>query len=497
MLKMYINEEEVVSNKEFTISEELLATSSTVLNNLYPKSWEIDKDYISKFYYPKDYSLCKIINNNKLIFAGIVKNSGEITLNPRYPKLSSLQILDFKTLLSEGDTLDFVISDKTITEAITQVVNAISEYGFEVGIIEIKNPDDVIGAYSTVDKTAYDVFQYLADISQSKWFTRTIDESTTAIDFYDTTLLPKKPNLQYNSEYWEENNIIDLSFSYGTYDYRNKQTITSEKVFADIDYIEQVLADGYAREFNTQKEIGRLKKITVNGQEKTFATNDDKDIGIEADFYYSLEETTIESNENDVPYSAGSVIVFTYTPLVNGRQIVYNNDEINRINSQLSRNGVISRYETRDDVLDSKELNQIAQTYIRYKGSAEIILKIQTKDVDLYNIGDVVYFEAPIQQLAHDYMVKKKETRIISVGGEDNVFYTYELSSSFNGETEINWFDNQRSKKQGNIETGEYITRNYDIEETANIIFNNLTVSEIEVTGSNILNASLNAPFIE
>ena len=59
-LKMLINNEEVVCNKDFTITEEMLATSSTILNNCYPKSWENDKNYVSRFYYPKDYSKCKI-----------------------------------------------------------------------------------------------------------------------------------------------------------------------------------------------------------------------------------------------------------------------------------------------------------------------------------------------------------------------------------------------------------------------------------------------------
>ena len=84
-LKMLINNEEVVCNKEFTITEEMLTTSSTILNNCYPKSWENDKNYISRFYYPKDYSKCKIYKDDVLVFCGVVKNSGNISLNPRYP----------------------------------------------------------------------------------------------------------------------------------------------------------------------------------------------------------------------------------------------------------------------------------------------------------------------------------------------------------------------------------------------------------------------------
>ena len=52
MIQMFINDEEVISNKEFTITEEMLKTSSTILNNCYQKSWESTKDYTSKFYYP-------------------------------------------------------------------------------------------------------------------------------------------------------------------------------------------------------------------------------------------------------------------------------------------------------------------------------------------------------------------------------------------------------------------------------------------------------------
>lgn len=56
MLKMTIDNEEVVSDKDITINEEMLSASSTILNNVYPKEWEEDKDYTSKFYYPQDYS---------------------------------------------------------------------------------------------------------------------------------------------------------------------------------------------------------------------------------------------------------------------------------------------------------------------------------------------------------------------------------------------------------------------------------------------------------
>ena len=68
MIQMFIGNEEVVCQNQITISEEILTTSSTTLNNCYPKSWENDKNYTSRYYYPKDYSKFKIIRYNNLIF---------------------------------------------------------------------------------------------------------------------------------------------------------------------------------------------------------------------------------------------------------------------------------------------------------------------------------------------------------------------------------------------------------------------------------------------
>lgn len=696
MIKMYIDNEEVVSNKEFTINEEMLSTSSTILNNCYPATWEQNHDYTSNFYYPKDYSKCKIyeyendiinnyqiegsliqngvpsptneipiitkteqinevinnklytfslgnielcklgskedkiyynngawylhkeitkivingtenwayhnrnslrtqtalfsiqyliddmehltydyntksnyfeatnvyqndiegyfvyyssrsyiymainrsIANNKtdfqnwlsnhnttiyyvlqtptdteitdttllnqlnsvgifLLFCGIVKNSGEISLNPRDPKYCSLQILDFKTLLSEGDMLDFVISNKTVEEAITMVVNAVSQYGFVLGNVNILGGNDIIGAYSTQNKTAYDVFQYLADITQSRWSTRLIDENTVAIDFYDPLLMPRANDIEYTQEYFQNNNIDSITFNYGTRDYRNKQVILSDEVYGSIDYIDTIITDGYSTSFITSSNIGEIKQILVNNVEKSFATNEDKQLGIEANFYYTPNKNTFESNTNEDTYTAGNTIVITYLPIIKGRQVVSNSNEIQRINTQINRNGVIARYETRNDILNINELEKIGQTYLKYKGSAEIILTINTTSNDMFDIGQIAYFNAPIDELKQDYMVKNKSSQIIATGNNSNIWYTYQLTSSFNSENAINYFDNQRNKTVGNIEEGAFITRNYDVENSATIIFDNLNIEEITITGDNVLNSILDSPFIE
>ena len=127
------------------------------------------------------------------------------------------------------------------------------------------------------------------------------------------------------------------------------------------------------------------------------------ELGKTADFQYTPGDNILISNIN---ISAGAVIVITYYPIVKGREIILNSSEISRINNQTGRKGTISRYENRNDATSSQELQKIGQTYIKYKGEAEIILTIESES-NLFNVGQIVNYQAPIQELQKDYMVNE------------------------------------------------------------------------------------------
>lgn len=490
-MKIYIDGIEVLCDKNIIITEEMLNTPSVILNNVYPKSWETTQDYTNNFYYPSDYSKCLIYDdNNNLLFCGVVENTGDISLNPREPHYCNLQVLDFKHFLSIGETLDYVLVGKTIEEAIEQIINTISGYGFIKGNINILNPNDIMGAYSTKDKTAYDVFNYIADITQSRWTTRMVDEDTVAIDFYDPTLMPQGTAIDYTKAWFELNNIINIDFNYSSRDYRNRQVMTSQQVFGSVPQTETISSDGYNVQYLTEQRIGTITNITVNGSTATFAKEKEKELGITADFYYTAGNNYFTG---DSILSVGTQIRITYTPIIEGRQIISNVPEISKINHSTGRKGVVARYENRNDATTSNELQKIGQSYIKYKGVPEITLKIETLN-NIWNVGERVSFNnSPMIKLQTEYMVKKKTIQRIAT--VDNIFYTYELTSSFNSESAINYFDNQRNKAYGNISEGQYINRNIDIEDSANVIFYDVSINEVQQNGDNILNCVLNSPF--
>ena len=483
---------EVVCDKDFTIKQEMLNTPSVILNNVYPKTWESSRDYTTNFYHPGEYSQCLITDDDdNLLFSGVVKNSGNVSLNPRFPHFQTLQILDYKTFLSEGECLDFVIANKTVLQAIEQVIEFISDYGFVLGNVDIEGANDVIGAYSTENKTAYDVFNYIADITQSRWTTRVIDEDTVAIDFYDPDKLPLGTAIQYTQNFFEANLIDNMTYSYNTQDYRNKQVMTSNEVYGNISQTQTIVADGYATQFVVEQKIGSIQSITVDGVEKEAITNMEKQIGFTADFYYTPGNNLFESKNT---IGLGSIIVINYIPIIRGRQIVTNNAEISRIATATNRKGVIARYENRNDATTNTELRLIGESYIQYKGLPEILLTVETRS-NLWEVGDRVYFNAPINDLKQYYMVKSKEINYIKT--VDTIFYKFTLTSSFNSENAINYFDNQRAKNYGNIGEGEYINRNIDYEQNGTIIFYDTSFAPITINGNNELQATLQAPLKE
>ena len=499
-IHMYIANEEVVCSNQISIVEELTNVNTVVLKNCYPLSWEETKDY-TQFYFPKDYSLFKLVydytnynlttesnqdiltedneeisvgNNQVVAFAGVVKRSNAIDLNPVYPHFSDLQVLDFKTFLSEGDVFNFVIDSMTIEKAINYVINQYSGYNFVVGRLNLGSKlNDKVNNYNCDQKTLYDVLEYFAQITNSVWTTRYINDTEIAIDFYDMNSLTQKPDLVYDTDFFNENSIKSITYSLNSNDYRNKQIMTSNSIVGNILITEQIIITG--QEYNLNEKISFIVNATINNYDIVCATTNDESNGQTADLYYQVGSNEIKLNEQILP---GSLLIIKYYPQVAGRQIIINPDEVNRIGNQLSNVGIIARYENRQDADTSAELSAIAQTYMQFKGKPDITLNVESINNDLYNVGDIVHFNNnevnQLQDLVDNYAVVKKSLTIYQNNADstNHVIYAYELNNNFNFENYINYFNNQRSKVIGNIKEGEFINRYVESFTNYNIIFN-------------------------
>ena len=479
-IHMYIDNEEVVCDKEIQVSEQLLNTNSTVLYNCYPLAWELDKDYVSRFYFPKDYSKFEMTVNGETKFRGVIKRSAPVNLSPFEPHWTKLQVLDYKTFLSEGNQLNFVLKDVTISQAVTRILQAYSGYNFIVGNLNIGNKaNEVIKNYNCNEKTPYDCLNYIADLTQSIWVTR-YDNNNIAVDFYSYDNLPNGNHILYDKEYFRENSIISIKHSFDSDDYRNVQIVKADDVQSTVAIENDFIVNGVEETFLLEEPVAVIQSITLAGNTITYGVREN-DVNFDAYYKYGSNELTLEKNN-----IAGTTLKVIYYPVVDGRQKLKNTVEINRIAEQNGNIGEIARYEKRDEAFTSQELGQIAQSYLYYKGRPEIDLEVRTINNDMWNVGDTCYFDnndiEDLIDLVGNYIVKSKTIQIIQNNADNKaqVFYEYILVNNFNFESAINFFDNQRAKMVGNIKDGDFINRYIDFEESVNIVFNGFILEDLE-----------------
>lgn len=490
-IHMYIAGEEVICDKEITVAENLLNCSSTVLYNCYPLSWEKDKDYVSKFYFPKDYSKFEMTINDVLVFKGVIKRSKPVNLSPFQPHWATLQVLDYKTFLSEGNQLNFVLKDVTIRQAIEQILSAYNGYNFVVGNLNIGDKaKEIIKNYNCNEKTPYDCLNYIADLTQSVWMTRYYN-SNIAVDFYSYENLPYGKYILYDQDYFKNNSIASIEYLFDSDDYRNVQVVTAEEVQSNAIIENDFIVNGVEETFTLDEPVANIESITLAGNPLTFGT---QEADVDFDTYYRYSSNQIKLAKSNI---AGTILRVRYYPVVDGRQKLKNPVEINRISTQNTNVGEIARYEKRDEAYTSQELGQIAQSYLYFKGKQAITLEVKTVNNDMWNIGDTCYFDnnniEALNDLVGNYIVKSKTIQIIQNNANNTaqIFYIYELINNFNFESAVNFFDNQRAKRIGNINEGEFINRYIDFEDSINIIFQGYTMEDLEVEAQNELEAEL------
>lgn len=490
-IHLYIDNEEVVCDKEITVAEKLLNTNSTTLYNCYPLSWEQDKDYTSRFYFPKDYSKFEMTINGVTAFKGVVKRSAPMNLSPFKPHWAKLLVLDYKTFLSEGNQLNFVLKDVTIQQAIEQVLEEYAGYNFIVGNLNIGDKiNETIANYNCNEKTPYDVLSYIADLTQSVWFTR-YDGNNVAIDFYSYDSLPSGKPIIYSQQYFNDNSIAKITHEFDSDDYRNVQITTAEEVQSNLLLTNEFIVNGVEQTFILDENVSTIQSVILAGNPISFGI---RTLQLEYDLNYQYGSNEVVLTASNI---AGTTLEINYYPVVNGRQKLKNSVEINRIATQQSNVGEIARYEKRDEAYTVKELGQIAQSYLYFKGKPQITLEVTTVNNDMWNIGEVVFFDnngvSALEDLQTSYIVKSKTIKTIQNNADNTaqIFYEYELINNFNFESAINFFDNQRAKNIGNINDGDYINRYIDFEKSVNIIFDGFTTEEISVEAQDELEAEL------
>lgn len=617
-ITMYINDEEVVCDKQFEIIENIANNNTAVLKNCYPKNWEWSKDYKSLYYFPEDYSKFELYVGNTLIFYGVVKRSNSMTLNPFQPHFTDLQVIDYKTFLSETKQLDFVITNITIQRAFERIFNEI-EFPAILDVEIGNKSDETIYRYSTKDKTIADCFNYLCSLTGSTWYfdhVGSLNDSgfegdglqtyksncefelmynngdgyvmekshnkeltinatgSIYIDYLYTTqaisrigivissrmtqgfqykflnpyeipghlhdiplgskgveiVLPttvgagnyiyykkgklyafnpttnteidvtptndsfkavfkgdrnnsatikvvddenmKVININYGQEFFENYNIVDMSYNLSSSDYRNKQNIVADNIKGSNILFESFWLDGKTTQIYLSQNVAGVKFAEINDENIKVVSQNFKDKNEDYDCYFTQGSNVINlKNAN----KKGDYLRILYYPDMSLKLSVTEDEEIERIKNNTDTTGIISRYEKRSDVSVAEEMNKIAQSYLKYKGKGDYTITIQTFNKELAHLGDKIQLTTNdnLKFLEDEYYVKSISTQCTTNNADNKayIFRTYTLVNNFNFEYATNYFDNQRAKMIGNIQDGQYIDRDIEIQDIITISF--------------------------
>ena len=625
-ITMYINDEEVVCDKEFEIIENIANNNTAVLKNCYPKNWEWSKDYKSLYYFPEDYSKFELYVGNTLIFYGVVKRSNSMTLNPFQPHFTDLQVIDYKTFLSETKQLDFVITNITIEQAFNRIFDEI-EFQANLDLNIGAKKDETIYRYSTKDKTIADCFNYLCSLTGSTWYfdhvgslndsnfegdglqtyrsncefelmydngdgyvtdkshnkELTIDVTGSIyVDYFYTTeatsrigivissqmtdgfqykflnpyeipghlydiplgylydiplgsrcievVLPttvsagnyiyykkgklyafnpitnteidvtpiddsfkavfkgdrnnsatikvvddenmKVININYGQEFFENYNIVDMSYNLSSSDYRNKQNIVADNIKGSNIFFESFWLDGVNTEVKLSQAVSQIKLVELNDEKLKVITENFKDKGEDYDAFYTQGSNILKLNN---AYKKGDYLRILYNPDLSLKLSIEEDKEIERIKNNTDTTGIISRYEKRNDVSQIEDMNRIAESYLKYKGKGDYTITIQTFNKELAHLGYKIQLTTNdnLKFLEDEYYVKTISTQCTTNNADNKayIFRTYTLVNNFNFEYATNYFDNQRAKLIGNIQEGQFIDRDIDIMDTVTISF--------------------------
>lgn len=617
-ITMYINDEEVVCDKQFEIIENIANNNTAVLKNCYPRNWEWSKDYKSLYYFPEDYSKFELYIGNTLAFYGVVKRSNSMTLNPFQPHFTDLQVIDYKTFLSETKQLDFVITDKTIEQAFNRIFDEI-EFQANLNLNIGAKKDETIYRYSTKDKTIADCFNYLCSLTGSTWYfdnegeigfsiilgnlhktyvsncefelmyktptdnyetkksynrEATINaEGSIYVDYFYTTedvdfikIQPQQPiggfnyaflnpylvqghyydiplgsmatiislpstveagnyiyykqgkliafnpttntevdvtpsdnsfkalfkgnrtnsttikvvddenmnvvNINYGQEFFENYNIVDMSYNLSSSDYRNKQNIVADNIKGNNTITETFWLDGISNKILLEQAVGGVNELKINGENMKVVSQEIKDNGEEYDAYYVRGSNELNLKNSN---KKGDYLKIIYYPDLSLNLSITEDKEVDRIKNNTETTGIISRYEKRSDVSKVEDMNRIAESYLKYKGKGDYTITIQTFNKELAHLGDKIQLTTTedLKFLEDEYFVKAitEQYNTNNADSKAYIFRTYTLVNNFNFEYATNYFDNQRAKLIGNIQDGQYIDRNIEIIDEINITF--------------------------
>lgn len=511
-IKLIINGIEMDFSNNFSVSDHPTNFSSMTFHEVIPKDKNFYPENLKVQNYAEEFSIGEVYAGDQLIFFGIVNSTGRLNLNPFVPKTKTIEIADFRKWLSIQKPIPLLFFNEFPENFVNVLIEKLNESKIIAGILDFST-NELIGAYSTVDKSPYQVLkEVIAKQTNSLLYFQINDKQQITINYKSNDTLandiePLKIDLN-NLDLLKEYKILNIEFESNADKYSNIVKVESSNIITNL-VTEENFTIFDKDSFTLNNNIGKVSNNIANTYIYKLSTPTIKQnvISIDEAFYK-------EGQYYDVLYKIGNNIIKVNKKYLNKDYILNfgyftkrktsvelsNTEEIARVASFSTTKGEVYRYERLNDLTNFNDLLKATKSNLEIYKNIEKTIYI-TSEIPLYEILDVVeVISGEDDKVSGLYLVHEIAAEINASSIKDTInnnfilpVFTTILKATKNTDNIVNEFDNQNFRDNPVIRQFEISDTTETI--TLQAIFNLISnIKEIPSPSSDKLfnNAKLN-----
>ena len=464
--RLFINDEEYLFDDKVSFEFHPTNFSSITFNGVIKKSI-INK--LNEVFINREFTFVEIreADGITVLWVGLVNDTGRLSLLPNSLKTFSIKVSDFRKWLSLTKPITTIYINKTPYEILSDLIQKLREPRIQLGSINFDQTSDfTIKAYSTENKTLYQVFKDVMERQTNSVLYFTLNDGVLFINYKSKSQFnvvnPLVLDLK-DQVFLANFQILDVEYENDTTDYYNYLTYSSDNVISKVFKTETDLLVNEKTVLLWETPI-----IVVNDLAYTFITDGktgvkrqpiiiNKDEYIKGQFYdflYSPKQNSLEvNNPNDVDRL--TISYYVKTPLSLEAKNV---QEILNISKLSKTNGIVFKQEKFNDISNPDDLLSAVQNDLSKYSKPKKLLTVTARQL-IWDLLDTVHVINASTLIDGFYVVKSLSGSVQSLGSD--LFYelTYNLQESRNLNTLVNKYDNQSYRDNPVIKDKQIITQ--------------------------------------
>ncbi|VEU66398.1 Uncharacterised protein [Mesomycoplasma conjunctivae] len=385
--------------------------------------------------------------DDQVIFSGLIESQGRLSLMPNKFKDQSIIAYDNRWWLShiEPPAIEWIKVD--VREALNEYISLLNEPKIKLHKIDFK-PGLKINAYNTTNKTPFSVLKsFFAPYTNTHVVFETNNAGELLISFLNPQEMKKNKTI-INNENVKSLFITDLQIDKNSFQYANVLRTESTNVVGNLGQRDIYNLHPLENKIALSSPVANIER---NSEQNFFwnwktkkknhliiINKDEVKNTLKWHLAYELNSNLLQVNPEWKREEFNQVFI-SYSKYNRQAIQLENKKEINHIAKISGFSGRVFYWDKYNDITTTPELASRAEEQLTHSSGSTYDLVISTSKVN-WDVGDFV--ELKINSIADGvYIILELEGSLDISSNNHNI--TYKLRNTSNGETALNFYDEQ------------------------------------------------------